>query len=436
MVLSKLLGGGKPTKASDKPQSEEEAFALYPPRSPSGLNPLDFGDFAKRIEGFRKAHIALKDHRQKGCLQIVELERVRFRFGRRWPAVQEKAFQIIESTLHKRLGADDLYVLSGESEIYVLTTGLSRTDAETRGLLVASDITSRLCGTVPGGTALRVKTMPFDFALGLEGVTSFQQLVKRVEAYGRSIDGAELKLFHDNVGRLRLRFRPTIDLSEQTIAAYQGEVFVEEDDHSLLPVDVLCPSSINGVFDAEVDKWALEQAAGHLDGMQDRSSAPMVSVPLHYETIAAMRFRDGYIETCKRLPESSGDFLHLEAVGIPASMPQARVRELMAYVKPFCAEIVARLADNAVSTEHLESCGIGLVSLDLGSVDPEDEKTLATLRRLAELTAANAMKSMLVNAWSVSLSHVAYKAGIDFLNGDAFAPSVDKPGSVIRLKTS
>ena len=435
MVLSKFLGGGKANKDQAKTDpAPEEAFALYPPRSPSGLNPLDFGDFAARIQAFRKAHIEQPDYKVMGCLQIFDLERVRHRFGRRWPSIKEKAYKIVESALHKRLGTDDIYVASGESEIYVLTTGLDRPEAERRGFMIASDITSRLCGTVPGGNAIAVKDLPFDFGDGLDGITSFRQLVKRIEAYGRSVDGAELELFNNHADRIRMRYRPTVALQNQIIGTYQGEPMLEDIGDILLPVDTLCPRSINGMFDAEIDNWALQQVTTRLEQITDEADPARISAPLHYETLATMRFRESYVEYCKRLPECSSSFLDLEVVGIPPSVPQARVRELVAYIKPFCNDIIARVPNDALFAEHLGNCSIGVLSCDLGAADPEAAATRTQIETLAQIAHENDMQAFVCNTWSVALSHIAFKAGIELLNGDAFIPSSDRPGSIVNLK--
>ncbi|MEZ5824185.1 MAG: hypothetical protein R3C97_05460 [Geminicoccaceae bacterium] len=435
MVLSRLLGASKASGTKEKKDSEgdSEPFALYPPRSPSGLNPLDFGDFAKRIEAFRKAHLTFPDHRTKGCLQILELDRVRFRFGLRWQSIKEKAFQMVESSLHKNLGEHDIYVANGENEIYVLSTGLDHASAETRGRLIAAEITGRLCGTVPGGTAIRVKTMPFDFGRGLQDITSFQQLLKRVESYGKTIDAAEVTLFNDNVANMRLRYRPTVSLREQVIGIYHADLVYREEDGIIVPVDVICPNSVNGVFDAEVDKWAVAQVMPAIKEAASLDERPIIVVPLHFETLSTMRFRDPFIELCRTLPDASDEILYFEIIGIPLSMPQSRVRELMAYIKPFCREIVARLETGSIVGDHVESCGIGILSLDIGSVDPEAESTRVGLEKFAELAKHLAMTPLLVNAWSVSLSHVAYKAGVSLLNGDAFMPAIGKPGKVVDL---
>ena len=57
--------------------------------------------------------------------------------------------------------------------------------SEVLGRRIASDITERLCGLLPGGSAVRVKTLPFDFDIGLDGVGSLDQLQARIIAFNQ-----------------------------------------------------------------------------------------------------------------------------------------------------------------------------------------------------------------------------------------------------------
>jgi hypothetical protein len=104
----------------------------------------------------------------------------------------------------------------------------------------------------------------------------------------------------------------------------------------------------------------------------------------------------------------------------------------MAYVKPFCLALVARLPHDAIFAEHLLSTGIRGLSLDLGELDPEGPATREILHMLVDAARAQRMRSLAVSATAVRACHHAVKAGVDQLNGDAFMPAVRQPGRVFR----
>lgn len=137
--------------------------ALYPPRTAKGLDPTA-GDFTFRVEAFRRAWLAQPGARPVGYVQEIDLDPVRRHFGRRWVWLRERALQLVESTLEQRLGPEDVYLVMSENLVWVLALGVERRAIEVRGRLVASELTRRLCGALPGGVAVQFSTRLVDFA--------------------------------------------------------------------------------------------------------------------------------------------------------------------------------------------------------------------------------------------------------------------------------
>jgi hypothetical protein len=416
----------------------EEAVrpGLYPPRTRAGLDPTKREEFVERLAALRRAYLAQAPGARRSSLQIVDLDQIRRRFGTRWPQVREKALGIVEAGLQREMGRDDAYVAVTETLFYLFRVGVARQDADRRAGLLAADVTERLCGAIPGGVAVRVKTAPFDFAQGLAGLAGFEQLRTRIEASSRTVDDRELQLFLDNVDRAQPWFRPTIHLRKGLVSAYHLAPMLAPAPGGGLAAKPrslasLCPASLNGVFDAETDNWSIQQAASLLRERGEGGRVAMLIVSVRYETLAAMRFREPFLTLCRQLPRGSGRRLLLELLDLPPGLPQSRVRELMAYVKPFCLGTVARLPHDAIYAEHLAGCGVVGLSADLGGLDPEAPATRETLSMLAEAARAQRMRSLLVAAASVRLCHQALRAGIDQLNGDAFMPMTTQAGHAI-----
>lgn len=438
MVLGKIFGSSTKAKAENGEGSDAkcEAFELYPPRTPKGLNPKNVGEFGKRLAAFRKTHMSHEDSRYKGSLQILDLETVALRFGKRWLGIREKAFRHIEACVAKRSGPDDVYVCEDEKRVLLMMTGVERSEAELRGMRIASDITERLCGVIPGGVAVRFKTMLFDFDIGLDGVTGLAELQKRIRTFNDTADSAEVKLFQDTLPDLRMLYQPTLDTKTGKIYIYHGAPRVQDKEGQVLPIDVVCPHSINGVFDAEVDKWCLKHAEAYLDPQALAADAPMIVVPVRYETLATMRHREPYMAICRKLPAVSADQLIFEVIGLPASMPQARIRELVAYLKPFCNHLVARISHEVLFAENLTNCSVSTLSLLIENLDEESESTSELLSKIKALAAPLGMRVLLTEAWSVKFCQMAFKAGIDQINGPAFMKAAPRPGGIVDTRSA
>jgi hypothetical protein len=413
------------------PEATPPPFSLYPPRTRAGLDPAKHAEFPDRMLGLRRAHLAHGPGSSLGSLQLLDLDQIRVRFARRWPQVREKAMGIVEAALQRELGRDDAYVAESDTRFYLFRIGLKRPDAERRGRLLAADITERLCGAIPGGVAVKMRTAPFDFDRGFAGVLSFEQLRTRIDAFGKAVDDHELRLFLDNAPRLEAWFRPTIQLRKGLISIYHLAPGLGGGDSTPRPVSTLCPTSFNGVFDAEIDGWAVQEAASILAAVPvSRGRGAPLIIPVRYETLAADRFREGFLGQCRHLPSRSRRRLLIEVLGLPPTLPQADTRELLAGLRPHVLGLLARLPHDAVYAEHLVNTGILGLSLDLGRLDPDAITTQEIIHMLVDAARDQRMRSFLVGAASVRLCHHAHKTGVDYLNGDGFMPSARQPGRV------
>ncbi|WP_191062124.1 hypothetical protein [Geminicoccus harenae] len=146
-------------------------------------------------------------------------------------------------------------------------------------------------------------------------------------------------------------------------------------------------------------------------------------MPVRYETLASIRLRDPFCRACRRLPRSSARRLLFEVRNLPPDIVQSRVRELMAYLRPFCLGILVDLAEPRV--EHL----IGASIVGMATDDLHHAHDLATLAR------RHGLRSFLTGLRSAADCRQAAQAGIDYLAG-SFAPSLPRPGPVVRLPGS
>jgi len=365
--------------------------------------------FRRRLEELR-----IRQHRPggqpcAGCVQMLDLQQVRLRFGRRWPALRDKALQFVAAALERMLGDHDLYLLADEDRIHLLCSGLPHEDAERRAQLLAGAITERLCGANPGGAAVRVRSVPADLGRLLEGIVDPQELQGRVaEALAR----AETVL-PDRPPPAALvpavAWQPVLAPARGLVAAYRLNPAVP-DARAYPPGD-------------DPDLWSIEVAAAALPATAARGRKALLIVPIRYETLASIRLREPFCRACRRLPRSSAHRLLFEVGNLPPDIVQSRVRELMAYLRPFCLGILAELAEPQVA--HLTGAGIVGVAMD----------DLRQALELAGLAHRHGLRSFLTGLRSAAECREAAQAGVDYLAG-SFAPSLPRPGPVVRLAGS
>ena len=183
--------------------------------SPERCNPAD------RLSACRLAFLAQPESRRLGSLQIVDLSRLRQRLGNRWPDLRGRVSDVVDATLARSLGPGDLSLKVGEDCRYVLQIGVERRELERHGELLAAEATARLCGTIPGGAAIRVRTMGLDLDAGLDGVNSAETLRTRVAAMGLAPGRDSADAVGKQLERLQPRFRPILNLRKHLVSAYQ-----------------------------------------------------------------------------------------------------------------------------------------------------------------------------------------------------------------------
>lgn len=414
-------------------------FALWPPRTRRGLDPKRLDGFARAIEAFLRAHRAGPDHRRRGAVHFLSFEMLRQRFGNRWPGLREKALQIVETSLDRSLGKDDLYVVVDETTVLLLVTGLTRGEAEIRLALVAGEITGRLCGTVPWGAALSLRTMPCDLERLLAGVAGLRQLLERIEAAGRQADSEERSRFLAAKPGLVPTFLPVLRARKSMVSAYRAIVQHDDGARRMLAADLLDGGSINGLFDAEIDRWCLERIAERLGQGRGRGHRAMVIVPVHYETLATRRFRDEYLTVCRKLPPSSARRLIIEIVDLPSGLVQARTRDLLAYVRPFALALGVRVAATDAALDQFDGAGALLVSVPApgptgqdGTGAPDAPDRVAALRSFVERASAHRLRTHVLGCALPGDCQAAVRAGVDLIDGEGLLPPVQNMDRVLR----
>ena len=329
------------------------------------------------------------------------------------------------ATLARGLAPDELCVPGGEDRLYLLRVGPDRREHARHGELLAAEATARLCGTIPGGAGIHVRTWPFDLDAGLAGVDTMTELQARLAAATDETRHAAPGPYAAYVNRLEPRFRPLLNPHKRLVSAYH----LAHGEHG--PAFSRMPTQDDELA-AELDGWCLRQAAALLVPVRGRRRAGLL-VPVHYGTLATMRWREPFTHLCRRLPLGAARRLIFEVLGLSQGLPQPRVRELMAYIRPFCATIVVRLPPGLPRIEHLASSGVRGLSLAAAGPDGDERAAPAGIAALVATARAVGMRSLLVEIASASAARAALSAGVDHAGGDALIPAMRRLGPPILL---
>jgi hypothetical protein len=346
---------------------------------------------------------------------------MRARLGWRWDTLRLRAVALLQSGLQRDLTLNDLLIEDGAQRLYVVRASSDRRQIERDAELLAADVTARLCGTIPGGAIIRVASLPFDPGLALAGVVSPDDLLARLERICRQPEPetpARADLPH---------LEPATD---QCCICASGWCWPTGSSRwSQAEGAAREPEAALG---EALDGWALQRTAEALREPRRRTE-PALIVPVHYPSLASRRPRDQLMQLCRELPPRSSRQLVFELLGLPAELPQARVRELLAYLRPFCLTLLVRLPGPNAGIDHLVGTGTRGVSAALCGDLGEAEGIMPALSELAGKARIHGLRSMLVDVDDPRSCRWAAGTGIDHVCGNGLMPPLRRPGRAFMV---
>ena len=340
---------------------------------------------AERIERIRAAARSRQPAERHFSLQLFDLTRLKAGLGWRWAEQRGRAIAMIEAGLAREMTPADLHLDNGDTRYFAVRAASERREIERHAELLAADVTARLCGTIPGGAIIRVVTLPFDPDAKLAGIATVAALLARLEALGHGGELAAAAPRATPPTDLRARFRPVLQLRKRLVSAYRLTAQAS---------DGQAGETLEGAFGEALDDWALLQAVGLLQG-PGHSREPALIVPVHYPTLASRRSRDLYSQHCRQLPRRSSRQLIFELLDLPVELAQARTRELLGYLRPFCLALLVRMPKTTSEIGHLASSGVRGISLAASTIR-DDALAVDTLTTLAGTARVAGMRSLLV----------------------------------------
>lgn len=415
--------------------SGSAAFELYPPQGRGGLDPRRPGQFADRLARFRRAYLAQPDCRALGSLQILDLGRVKARLGRRWGELFPKVLLNVEGCIAHRLGPDELYLVVDDTTVWILALGERRADVDRRGQLIAADITERLLGVLPGGCAVGVRTLLFDFDEGLRCVAGISGLRERVQRQVLRQAEAEARAFAEHAAHLVALYRPILGLKAPLVVGYRAFVRAAGPDGTLGSLDSLCPDRATGRFDAAVDDWLAARVASELARGPAAGERALLVLPVRHATLADPALRQPWLGRLGGLPPEAPRRLAVELVDPPVGLPSGRIAELATRLAGRAGHLILRCPAEAEAIRQLAGPDLLAVSVDVSGLDPADPATAERLTGVARACADAGLRSLAVKVDSVALAERARAAGMDYLAGDGCLPPLRAPGRVVGLGT-
>jgi hypothetical protein len=140
------------------------------------------------------------------------------------------------------------------------------------------------------------------------------------------------------------------------------------------------------------------------------------------------------VSACRGLSHELRSSLFFEIAELPIGVPQSRLGDLVATMRPFGRGVTAEVALRSPTLAIYQGIGLHAIGLDLSA--PQDSLTLTEIERLGASARRLGLLAFLNEVPSGALVAFARDAGIRWMSGPAIAGAMDKPRPMNRLYTN
>lgn len=379
-----------------------------------------------------------------GAVHFLNLAEIRARFADRWSEMAARVAATAERVLERRLARVDMFTRLDGPAYLIVFANANEEAARLRCALIGEEIQRELFGEDAGFADVRVRASVFrlgrevsvehiDLDAAIERLRPAEAMVDMPAAGWSPAPAAAMTArtetpagdcgFAD--GRpTRFVFRPVLHVRAEAVASF-----------ACLPQHRAADNDDDFVAStaAAADLPTLVRAMTELDRARRGGRQVVVTVGLHFATMARSADRQPYLAQCARLAEADRRYLLFELDGCDESVPQMRLMELIGALAPYGRAVALRTALSRRRFAGIREARGFAVGGDCSGLRDGDPRALDQLRGFAGAAAAAGLRSSAHNLSSSGLAGLAIAAGFDFVDGDAVGPAVEQAEAAYRF---
>ena len=422
---------GEPDPVAAKPPVSSAAVKSPKPAAPQPSTEDQLAALSTKLRGI------LQGQKQvvAGAFHLIGLAEIRQRMGDDWPRVQEKIHLYTRRIIERYLSPRDIYFPCGDEDYVLVFASMDKTAAQFFCAKIIQELHHKLFGdTDTREITIRVAVSEIDGSVRLQQMTVADLLMAAIaepeqEDEATASPEAEPTVVPRQLGPPEVTHRPVWDVRREVLSTYFSRVTVTE----LTPRNPrLDNEPLTGDEHVQVDMEVLRSGIGLLTELFENKFRLRLSFPVNFETMAFVTGRRRYVSVCQQLPEHVRKLAAFELVDLPAGIPDGRLAEVTAPLRPYCGLIVATTDWNRADFSSFATAGITLVN---AIIPPgADEKTLmADMDRFARTAEKAGLMTSIEGIGTSSLALAAKGAGIGFISGDRIGKCVEVPEHMLHI---
>jgi len=390
-----------------------------------------------------------RDPTHAGSIHLLGLESLHTRLGDRWPAVSGRVHQLAEKLLAQHMAEYDAWFQHGPEAYVVVFAHLGPDQAQLICAKIVEQLQVMLLGHADTDSIVVHTAM---HQLGSEMVmvpSNLKQMLDsaaaaaRIEAVETPIsDSADLTAQRarnltlrastpEPTGPLQVRYRPVWDVGKQVLSLYMARCYRSRPGRTpQWGYDCLeDPHDAQQILD--LDLWVAHDALETALELYENRFRFFLSLPLHFETLAASPRRTAVATILKQIPPHLLPFATYHLYGVPEGVPSGRLAEFAAFLKPYGRTVMVETTSLAQDLSPVGGTGVRVVNTPL-PLGISADRCRAEVGRFVAAAGRQQLLPSVEGVTSVEIEDICEAAGVRFLSGDLIGGWVDVPEHVVR----
>ena len=373
---------------------------------------------------------------QRGCVNVIGLDAIRKEAGLRWERMRETIYARAESILRQTLGPADFFLRLNDTA-YIITMPASEADeARLCCLRVAHELHTSLLGPCELGQLhlARVTSDGDELLLDPVVMPELAALAQRAGLKDLVQPGTPTAPLRPRAGstnavpEFQHGFLPVWDARNEAITTYR---LITKRTVPQASLDTDGPSRFK-------DDLALTLASIHfgtsaLAGHLQKSERFLLNMSIPHEGLSSPIGRMEITSAFRGLSGEFRPFLLFELSAIPPGVPQSRMGELVAALRPFCRGVFAQIAPRNLSFVAYQGVGLHAIGFSLPHLGMSDTDMRQEMTRLATAAKRLGLLSFVLDVPSPPLLASARSEGITFLSSDHIGTAKPRASAMHRL---
>ncbi len=299
-----------------------------------------------------------------GKIQLIGLDHVKAALGSRWSAHAERSMMVAETIIRRRLGPGDVFSRSQDQGFVICFAEGSEPEAAFRAATIAREIRSRLIGDADDPAASSVTAVTQSIPMGPgdmeNGRPIWSALEMRLDAGRAEAERRARAELSVAIAVATLEPEQLFDNVGKPVPIVVTALSKELQEHIDVALATLPPG--DGV-DADMDvlKLALAAEAALADVGGGRTGVYLL--PVDFAVFSSRKRQDRYIEICRKMQEAVRQRIMFLLSGVPKTVSQTRLLEIIRLLKPFGKGIGMDLGDVEFAPTDLGQDRIPLVAV-------------------------------------------------------------------------